>query len=787
MWRLKEIEGNNIVSFRHFKVVANQNVATLIFGQNMDNENQRANGSGKSSLVEALSFALTGETLRKVKVDEIINDEFEDADVTLTLENDFDDTVLTISRSIHRKGSQEIELHKFNADGEEIETDKTIQPSVADYNRFIFGELGLVKNDIYSNYILCRNKYKSFFDCGDKDKKEIINRFSNGIIVDEAMEAMKADIDEVSARLEVSNNDVARVNGKIDAANEQMNEIYLARQEAAKTKEENIKSLRDKMAEKRGDIDALREKIAESDKRLDLIDEVGNQIEDIESSKDSFEECYNKIVRLFQKNQLGELEDYMSSVEEQAVEISECEKKVSELTEKLDTAKWALSGIRKTHTKASDEYNQYKDECSVSDKEDDVRVDRLKKDIDELGLKSYNLYKVVKDVLHKAEDIGREIVSAQNLLYGAVECPKCHHKFILSTDKTTDDIQAEIDELTARKSELGEKEVALRKEINDIEALSDEKDLEVGRIRKEKDKRNVELQNLYKDVQLASEQLNDCVSRINSIEATIDMTKNKILAANGKIDNMRKRMFDDVYAIIDGKIDAGENYVKNLKETISHYEGIIEQYRINIKDLEQSQSDDIMGVLEESKKAYEKELEEVSEIRDKVSAEFEKLKNQETYFTAFKTHLANMKIDAISAVTNEYLEKIGSDLRVYLEGFKVLKSGNIRDKITVNILRNGIDCGSIDKLSAGEKTRVCLASIIALQQLTNSACENGRGLDLIIADEILDASDFDGLMSYCDAINSLGITAFIITQNAIAENYPYKLLVSKKNGISTIK
>ena len=153
---------------------------------------------------------------------------------------------------------------------------------------------------------------------------------------------------------------------------------------------------------------------------------------------------------------------------------------------------------------------------------------------------------------------------------------------------------------------------------------------------------------------------------------------------------------------------------------------------------------------------------------------------------SFKTHLANTKIDAISAVTNEYLERIGSDLRVVLEGYRILKSGKLRDKITVNILRNGVDCGSIEKLSAGEKTRICLASIIALQHLTNSACENGKGLDLVIADEILDASDIDGLMSYCEAINHLQMTAFIITQNAIAENYPYKLVVTKKNGISTI-
>ena len=72
MWKLKSVYLENIVSFRDATLNIEQGVATLIFGRNEDNASQPCNGSGKSSLVEAISFGLTGEQLRKVKtIDEI--------------------------------------------------------------------------------------------------------------------------------------------------------------------------------------------------------------------------------------------------------------------------------------------------------------------------------------------------------------------------------------------------------------------------------------------------------------------------------------------------------------------------------------------------------------------------------------------------------------------------------------------------------------------------------------------------------------------------------------------
>ena len=169
-----------------------------------------------------------------------------------------------------------------------------------------------------------------------------------------------------------------------------------------------------------------------------------------------------------------------------------------------------------------------------------------------------------------------------------------------------------------------------------------------------------------------------------------------------------------------------------------------------------------------------------------MSAELNTLKIQEATFVEFKTYLANTKINAISQITNDFLEAIGSDIRVNLSGYTILKSGKVRDKISVSLIRDGIDCGSFDKFSAGEKCRVELASVLALHKLSNVNCDEGKGLNLLVIDEILDCTDETGLANVFKALNDTQVTALVVSHGNVAENYPNRLVVTKQNGISFI-
>lgn len=252
------------------------------------------------------------------------------------------------------------------------------------------------------------------------------------------------------------------------------------------------------------------------------------------------------------------------------------------------------------------------------------------------------------------------------------------------------------------------------------------------------------------------------------------------------IEEVRVNLFDDAYAILDEAIQRQESEIKRAELNINNANGAIQSYEESIHDIENASETDMIETLKANKKKYEKELTLAISQKENVEQKLNSYKEQEATFIEFKTHLANTKIDALSHITNEFLEAIGSDIRIAFSGFTVLKSGKIRDKISISIIRDGVDCGSFDKFSEGEKARVNLANILAMHKLTNINCDDNKGLDLLILDEILEATDEQGLSNIFDALNQLQITSLVVSHGNIAENYPYKTVVNKLNGISFI-
>ena len=133
-----------------------------------------------------------------------------------------------------------------------------------------------------------------------------------------------------------------------------------------------------------------------------------------------------------------------------------------------------------------------------------------------------------------------------------------------------------------------------------------------------------------------------------------------------------------------------------------------------------------------------------------------------------------------SAVSPTVLQDIGSDIRIRFDGYTVLKSGKVREKISISLLRDGMDCGSFGKFSAGESRPCEFGDHRAMQKLVNSNCDGDKGLDLLVLDEILEAVDEAGLASMFEALNSLGGTVLVVSHGNVAEGYPHKLVIVKR-------
>ena len=787
MWRLSEIRIRNIVSFHEATLNISQGVATLIFGRNEDNASQPCNGSGKSSLIEAISFALTGEQLRKVKsVEEIINDHADEAYVYLRLDNDFNDTTFTIERNISRNAPQSIECHKYDAAGQEIETDKTIQPTVSDYNKFILNEIGLSKDDIYNNFILCDNKYESFFDCSDKNKKEVINRFSNGIIVDESIARVQADMEPIVARLNEANNKVINVKGSISAIENELTQVDEKKVNAQKERESHIERLDGQIQKCREDIEAAEDKKSKGEKRLELLQQLQKQVANLEESDTALLEAYHQIKSMCEVNELGTVSEFDVLSERYKKDLIDANDLIKKLKAQINAANKRVKELQKDYEGKNNLYTQHTQEQSELTEKDKALIEKFNKEVAKIDQQLDKIEDQIK--AHKSRQAQLETLIARNsaMMDGVIICPKCEHKFFVGNEITVEEVRANLVNFRTEMEDNKSKVKKLNEEFDHYDDQAATKSDEIETIEKRIKSRTLDLNTEYSSLVSLSKELDEAERSVSSLQKQQISTENELDRINGKIEVMRNRLFGEINGILEGRITNGENYISQQTSSIKFIQGQMAQYQQSKRELLEAPQTDFAASLKASLEKYQSDLQKAEKSASDIQSEYDILKKQELDFVMFKSYIARKKIDALSLIVNDFLEKIGSDIRLKLEGFTVTKTGKLRDKISVQVMRDGIDCGSYHKFSGGEKARLNLACILSLHTLTNSNCEDGKGLDFIIIDELLDKSDEMGMATYCEALNKLGQTALLITQGGVSEGYPHKLLIVKKQGISTI-
>jgi DNA repair exonuclease SbcCD ATPase subunit len=154
-------------------------------------------------------------------------------------------------------------------------------------------------------------------------------------------------------------------------------------------------------------------------------------------------------------------------------------------------------------------------------------------------------------------------------------------------------------------------------------------------------------------------------------------------------------------------------------------------------------------------------------------------------FVRFKGYLANRSLSNIQSHSNFYLQKLGSDLTVEITGFTLVNNGKeIREKINTVVYRNGSEA-SFSRFSGGERARIEIAIILAMQRIINQSSGN-NGLDLICIDEILESLDSLGIELIVKALNKLQLNVLFISQLGMEANYEHTLVVKKINGESEI-
>lgn len=772
MWKLKNIEAENLCAFRHLSYTLQQGVTTLIFGDNRDNESQQSNGAGKSALLECIAVGITGSPLRKIRSEEIINDAAEECRIELRLTNDFSGEELSVARRIPRKGASTVACMLWR-DGKEAETDEAVQPSVDAYNWYILDKLGITRDELLNNFILSKYRYADFLSSSDKEKKEIINRFSNGILVDEAIARVEEDIDPLSDEQQRINLELAGIDGRIGMLQEQIDRETAAREERGRTREARIAELEAAIAAKREQIRVHKEEMAGIGSAMEKVRQADEALQELESSDTPLEECLKAIETFMPLFPDARRTDWNRAVrlKKENMEVAR-----ASLTNLDAAVKQAEETLAKKHTAWERFKADYAGFRSLyKDKTADFQSRLL--DIDK---QLRDLAGRLDDLRRKRRTISAGIDELSNKLAGKIACPACGHEFMVAHPGF--DIEAGTKDLRMRQQQLSE----INGRIEAGERQTEEVEMRQSRIRTES--RTLESDRHGWEQRLSEHEraVRGATDKVESAEHQRKRTHAEIAALQDEVDGIRRKVFDEVFGFIDERNAALGREKRKTEEDIRAAVCAVETLQDTIREVNEATTTDLprslRATMQQEKQRSMETARRKFETDDKVRA----LEVQRERFVQFKTYLANTKIEALSRITNEFLIGIGSDIRVRFDGYTVLKSGKVREKISISLLRDGVDCGSFGKFSAGEAARVNLATILAMQKLVNANCDDGKGLDLLVLDEILEAVDEAGLASMFEALNALGGTVLVVSHGNVAEGYPHKLVIVKEHGESRI-
>lgn len=770
MWKLNKIAARNLCAFRELSYTLHQGVTTLIFGDNRDNESQRSNGSGKSALLECIAIGITGSPLRKIKNEEIINDTADECYVMLEFSNTSCNEVFTVEREIYRKGASQVHC-SIERDGKPIDTDEAVQHSVDAYGKYILEKLGITRDELFNNFVLSKHKYEDFLSCSDKEKKEIINRFSNGIVVDEAIEKVLEDIAPIETKLRDAELELSGVDGRIAMLTEQIEKEENSKEECARSKAERITAIEQTITGKRA---FIREKKLEltslSNTRTDIL-QTDTEIQGLENSDEPLDDILEQVKIMV--SVYGTLTDWKEVIDSKKIQLSSVEKNLAnhQTNQKNATDKQA---------RLTDAYTALESEYALFTKQYQTRNEVVEEELKSLGIKLHNLSRTGEELRTKRRNLSAAVESLKNKLAGTITCPACKHQFLVA-DKEFDVIAGQ-QELSKKQHSL----VLIGNEITEAEqhcitVEKQQRTITADRqaIRQKNDEWQQRLSTAGKNLQTATFELETMSCKEKQIRETI-------ISLQKDIEGVRRKIFDEAFELIDAAYRTNERKKLTINDEVTAAESSIETLRATIAEITTSSPDEIIESLRASLKNYRKKSAEILKAKDKIEQTLKQLQEQEQRFNQFKSYLANTKIEALSKITNEFLASIGSDIRIQFSGYTVLKTGKLREKISVTLVRDGVDCGSFGKFSEGEKARVNLSSILAMQKLVNSNCEGDKGLDLLVLDEILAAVDEEGNMKMFESLNRLGITALVVSHGHVSEAYPHTLVICKEHGESRI-
>jgi DNA repair exonuclease SbcCD ATPase subunit len=214
------------LSVKNFMSVGNQTQAvdfgrenlTLVLGENLDqggDDSGSRNGTGKTTIVNALSFALFGNALTNIKKDNLIN-KINNKNMLVTLSFEKDGTDYRIERG--RKPT----LMRFYVNDQEQESEETddAQGDMRETQKDLDDLLGM-SHDMFKHIVALNTYTEPFLSMRASDQRAIIEQLLGITILSEKAEALKE-------LVKITKDAIFQENADLEAAKKSNEKIQLS-------------------------------------------------------------------------------------------------------------------------------------------------------------------------------------------------------------------------------------------------------------------------------------------------------------------------------------------------------------------------------------------------------------------------------------------------------------------------------------------------------------------------------------------------------------------------------
>lgn len=467
----------------------------LLQGQNEFDEGVESNGSGKSSLNDAIYYSNIGTSYRGVRDIKLINRGSESSELTFIYLNLNDNSTLTINRHLFKKGSAKLNISDTS--------DPNLSfSSINEGNQLILKKLGVTLEDFQNFFIVNKDKYISFFESSEAKKTNLIGRFSNANSVNGVFDTITKEIKEYEEKLKPLLED------KI--AKESALNVY-------KTELENLGDSVD-VSDFEAQIKGCKETIEENDDTIVTLTKevvlINKDLEILEQNKKDKQAEIDKISIDDKESEIKKIEAKNDALNKEIESLEEDLKAVENDKEQNETLKSNLEKII--------EHSAICPNCNhefTLEKDSEITIEEAKENV------------VLVEVL--LEELDKSINDIGDNLLGKEKLKKSNRQSIIN-------IETEINNLKRKKRTLNTELEGIEKDISTKTISKDNKEKQIKSYVENNKFTEERIEKTQKEMELYKE--NYTKDRRNELQLSIDTVEVLLSEITESIDNLNEEL-----------------------------------------------------------------------------------------------------------------------------------------------------------------------------------------------------------------------------------------------------